>query len=303
MAIETASLLSYGDTSVKESVLEMITLLTAEEDFFLNSLARDSAVSTVHSVQTDTLLTAASLAVAEGSQASLSTLSAPSRVTNLMEIVRKDYAVSGTQRAVSHYGFGDQFAYQTQKALKDWANAAEFDIVRSTLVSGVSGTAPKMNGIIAAISTNLTAQTSGTVFAESIFNGLIGLTWENSNGNVAGDIFGGSSIKQDISGFAGRTGSQTITKDMTTAVKSIDFYISDYGSHRIHLHRYVQQSGDATDRLLGVNMDSWALAFLREPRVEDLAKTGDTTRAMIVGELTVEPKNETTSFFASGYLK
>jgi len=300
----TNVLRSFGDASVKESVLDVIEILTAEETNFLTSLGRDRGVNTVHSVLTDTLLTPASLAVAEGADASLSGLTTPSRDTNIMEIVAKSYGVSGTQRAAEHYGFGDEFTYQTTKAMKDWKNAAEFDIVRSTLVSGASGTAAKMAGIIAKVSTNNTSQTSGTVFSESILNGLLQDVWDNSNGDgAATDLYIGARMKRKISGFAGRTGSQTITKDMVTAVNSIDFYISDFGTHRIHLHRYVQQSSDATDRILGVNPEHWGLAFLREPRVEDLAKTGDSTRAQVIGELTVEAKNETTSFFADGYLK
>lgn len=157
-------------------------------------------------------------------------------------------------------------------------------------------------GIIAAITTNATAQTSGTTFSESIMNGLFELTWSNGNGEVATDVYVGSYLKRKISGFAGRTGSQTVTKDMVTAVNTIDFYISDFGEHRVHLHRFVFQSGtDATQRFLAVRPEKFAVAYLREPVLEPLSKTGDSEKAQVIGELTLEYKNERTAVYASGY--
>lgn len=280
----------------------MIELISAREDGLLAMFPRSEATDTIHSTLTDTLRTAQSRAVAEGADATLLQTTQPVRETNLTQIISVPFAVTGTQRAVDHYGEQDAFVREERKALMDWSNAAEFDLMRSTLVSGVSGTAPKMNGVIATITSNTTAQTSGTVFSESIFNGLLKLTWDNSNGEVATDVFVGSQMKKKLSGFAGRSGSQTITKDMVTAVNTIDFYISDFGEHRIHLHRYVFVSGtDATQRIVGIRPEKHATAYLRQPVTEELSKTGDSKKAQVIGELTLEAKNHQTGFFASGY--
>lgn len=295
---------TYGDTSIREDVRDEIELISAMEDGIFSTLGKTTAINTVHSVQTDSLAAAGSLATAEGADYSGAALTTPSRVTNVCEIIRKDFSVSGTQRAVSHYGFEDAFAYQAQKAMKEWTNAAEFDLVRGTLVSGISGTAPVMNGIIASISTNTTAQTSGTIFSESIMNGLLQTVWDNGNGETASDVYVGAHLKKKVSGFAGRSGSSINVNDVTTAVNSIDLYIGDFGTQRVHLHRYVFVSGtDATQRFLAIRPDKWKVAYLqgREPGMEELSKVGDSTRGMVIGELTLEALNEATNVFASGY--
>ncbi len=146
---------TYGDVSIKESVLDQIEIFSALEDGFLSTLQKSTAVATVHSNLEEGLRTVSSRAQAEGSDATLIAATNAVRKTNLTEIVGIPFGVSGTEKATSHYGFADAYSHEAMKAMKDWTNAAEFDLVRSTLVSGVSGTAPKMAGIIACITTKL----------------------------------------------------------------------------------------------------------------------------------------------------
>lgn len=281
----------------------MIEQLSAKADELLGTLARSSAISPTHQWQADTYRTAASAAVAEGADASLVALTSPSRVVNLTEIVSLPIGVSGTQMATSHYGMGDTMSYYTVKTMQEWKNAAEFDIVRSTLVSGVSGTAQKMAGIAAFISTNVSAYNSGTLFSETILNGMLQLNWDNSNGNIATDIYVGGIMKRLLSGFTGRTGSSFQIPLLANTVSStVTKYLSDFGEHTVHLHRYVSISGtDATDLVYGINKSKWRIAYLRTPKIEDLAKTGDSTRKQIIGELTLECLNEPTNFELSGF--
>lgn len=137
---------TYGDTSRKESVvLNAIEILTAKETQIFNMLGKTKAINTIHSYQTDTLRTAASAAVSEAADYNISASSTPSKLTNIVEKVNITFAVTDTQRDVEHYQGQDELARQTQKALMDWGNSAEFDLLRSTLVSGASGTTPKMS--------------------------------------------------------------------------------------------------------------------------------------------------------------
>lgn len=135
---------TYGDVTIKESVLDQIEIFSALEDGFLSTLQKSTAISTVHSVLEEGLRTVQSRAQAEGADASLLATTAAVRKTNLTEIIGIPFGVSGTEKATSHYGFEDAYSHEAMKAMKDWMNAAEFDIVRSTLVSGASGTVPKM---------------------------------------------------------------------------------------------------------------------------------------------------------------
>lgn len=293
---------SFGDVSVREDVLGLIEELTATENTFLTQLGKSQAIAATHATLTDTLRTAQSRAVAEGADAVLLSSSTPSRVNNVVQTVAIPFAVSGFQDAIDHYHGQTESVRQTTKALKDWGNAAEFDIVRSTLVSGASGTAAKMAGIIAGITTNATLETSGTILSMSIIQGHLQNVYDNGNGDLVTDLFVGSVAKRKISGFT-TSNTKNVNADARTVVEAVDVLDTDFGRVRVNLHRYVQQSTDANMRILGLNMDKWKLAFVRRPVIQDLAKTGDSMKKQVIGDLTLENMNEKCSFYANGYLK
>ncbi len=136
---------TFGDTSAREDVvLNAVEILTARETQIFNMLGKTTAINTIHSYLTDTLLTAGSLAVEEGADFTAQALTSPTRLTNLVEKVVSNYKVTGTQEAIEHYS-GNELVRQAEKAMMNWGNASEFDLLRSTLVSGVSGTIPKMS--------------------------------------------------------------------------------------------------------------------------------------------------------------
>lgn len=293
---------TFGDVSAKEDVLSMIENLTATENTFLNQLGKTQAINTIHATLTDTLRTAQSRAVAEAVDVTLLANSTPSRVTNVVESIAIPFGVSGVQDAIDHYQGQVESVRQTRKALTDWGNAAEFDILRSTLTSGASGTAATMKGVISWISTNSTTQTSGTTFNATQLQNILADVYDKGNGEQITDIFVGSLMKRRISSFtAGATKFMMVTDK--TVVDAVDVYDSDFGRLRVHLHRYVQQSADATGRVLGVNMDKWKLAFLRKPFIQDLAISGDYKKKQVIGDLTVEARNEAVNFFMAGFLK
>lgn len=301
-------LLTYGDSARKEDVvLNAIEILTARETQIFNMLGKTKSIDTIHSYLTDTLATAASLAVAEESDYSNTALTTPTRVTNLVQIVAKAYLVSRTQQEIQHYHGQDELARQTEKALMDWGNAAEFDLVRSTLVSGVSGTTPKMDGIINGISrsNNFTAHNSGTVWSASILDGLMRDNWDNSNGDVATDIFMGSFLRSKTDDFTQK--SNIVVNNpggMMTIVRTVSTYQTAHGTLRVHTHRYVQQSSDATARVLAIRPEKLKIAFLKRPYIDTgLARSGDYDKRAVVGKFTLEVRNRNSNFFASGFDK
>lgn len=145
MAVDNI-LRSYGDVArVDDVVLNAIEILTARETMISNMLGKTSAADTIHSFLTDTLAAAASSAVAETGDYTANVLTTPTRLTNVVQNVARPFKVSRTQREVEHYHGRDELKRQTEKAMMEWANSFEFDLVRSTLVSGASGTIPKMS--------------------------------------------------------------------------------------------------------------------------------------------------------------
>lgn len=300
----TNVLLSYGDAAAKESVvLNAIEILTARETQILNMLGSSSAINTIHSYLTDTLNTAASLAVAEGGDFTASALTTPSRLTNIVEVVAAPFKVSRTQQNISHYHGQDELARQTEKALMDWANAAEFDLVRSTLVSGASGTAAKMSGIIEATSkaTNHTSHTSTTAWDATILDGLMKDNWDNSNGDVATDLFMGSVLRKATDAFTQKTNVVVNNASVTGIVRTVSTYETAFGTLRLHTHRYLVQGSDPHERVLAINPDKLKVAWLEMPYIDsDLARSGDYDFRAVVGKMTLEVHNQDSCWYADG---
>lgn len=298
---------SYGDASKKESVvLNAVEILTAKETMIFNMLGKTSAIDTVHSYLTDTLKAAAANAATEADDYSYGARTTPTRLSNVVQHLQIPFAVSDVQRNIEHYHGRDELERQTEKALMEFANDAEFNLVRSTLVSGVSGTAPQMSGIIEAISkaTNTTAHTSGTVWSATILDGLVAANYDNSNGDLATDLFMGSYLRKVTDGFTQKTNVVVNAPGITSIVRTVSSYQTAFSTLNIHTHRYVQQSGDATARVLAIRPDKLKVAFLETPYIDnDIARTGTAKKRSVNASMTLEVRNQDSNFFATGFRK
>ena len=65
-----------------------------------------------------------------------------------------------------------------------------------------------------------------------------------------------------------------------------DIYVSNYGVHKIVLHRHVR-----TSVALCLDTSMWALGTLRPWMMEKLAKTGDGEKRQIISEKTLVSRN------------
>lgn len=296
---------SYGDASRREDVLGLIEYLTAKENSIFNMLPKSSATDTIHSTLYDTHTTAASQAVAEDTDYTSLARTAPSRDTNLIENIAVPFQVTKTQQLIDHYQGENELARQTAKAMVDWHNAAEFDVVRATLVTGASGTAPKFRGILQGISTSntYTAMNSGTVWSASILKGLQAECWNQSNGDVATDLFLGKVLRDKTDDFTNKSTNVVTGTNVKEVVLAVDVFETGFGKLRVHAHRYIYQSGDTTHRVLAINPDKLGIAFLQRPMIDTgLARSGDYDQRAVVGKFTVEYKNRYSNYFALGFL-
>lgn len=305
---QTNVLQTYGDTNIKtDIVLNAVEIISAREDGIFSLLGKTKAINMVHSYSTDTLLTAGSQAVEQGQDYTYSARTTPTLLTNLVEEVAIPIRVTIPQQAVQHYHGQNELERQLAKGMMEFSNAVEFDLVRSTLVSGVSGTVAKMAGIIQAISksTNTTAHTSGTVFSATILDGLMQDNWTNSNGDVATDLYVGGIGKRITDNFIQKTNVVVNTPDVRGIVKTVTTYETAMGTVTIHKHRYVDINGtDATVRVLGIRPEKLKVAMLTAPTVQtDLAANGPYTPRAVYGSMTLETHNQDSNFFASGFLR
>jgi len=304
MASELTTYTTKG--AARPSVLPLVEILTAKENWFLTNLSKSKAIQTIHQTMTDTLRTAASQAVAEEGDYTNLERTAPTLTPNVVEIIAVPFRVTNTAAQTQYFHGQNELARQTTKALIEWGNAAEFDLVRSTLTSGTSGTAPKMDGILTAIShaNNYTLQGSGTAFSATILKALMKNCWDSSNGDVATDIFVGSTLSNTIDDFTNKTYNVVTGVNVKEVVMAIDVFETGLGKVRKHTHRYLQQAGDSANRgrILGVRPEKLGIAYFQEPFIDTgLSRSGDYESRAVVGKLTLECKNKLSNFYALGY--
>ena len=98
----------------------------------------------------------------------------------------------------------------------------------------------------------------------------------------------GSTQKQNFSGFTGiATQFQEPKGKMATVIGAVDRYVSDFGTLSAVASRYMRGREIAV-----IDPTLWRILWLRKWKKESLAQTGDAKKFHIVGEATLESRNE-----------
>lgn len=289
---------TYDNNAKREDLLDVITNLTPQETQLMSGLGTSTANNTLHQWLKDSLKAVAVNAAVEGADASYSARATPSRLTNWTQIVKVDYSVSDTMRAVNTAGFDDAFSHETTKAMKEWKNDAELALIRASLVTGTGSAARQMKGIKNFLA-NATSQ-SGVSLTEAILNDYFQNVWDD--GTQVNAVYAPMYIKRKISAFTAGTQKQTRSEDKRL-VNAVDVYQADSAQMvKLFAHRYVTISGDTNYDIIGLDEDKFKVAYLRKPKVVPLAKTGDATNAQLIGELTLEVLHDDAGFWAQRHL-
>lgn len=290
-------LITHMDASRAEDVVDLITNVDYKNTPLYSGLAESSASNTLHEWLTDTYASSADNAQVEASDSSAADLTQPSRSTNVVQMFRKNIVVSDTERAVRVYGASDPYTYQMQKSMVELARDIEKALMAGTKASGASGVARRLNGVVASITTNATARTSGTSLTETEFNDIMKGVWDGGTDANPDEVYVGSYLKRVISGFTAGTTKFTDVNDKRL-INAVDVYEGDFGVHKIFKHREVP-----TSAVVAIDSSKWRVAYLngRRPKHIPLAKTGSATKGMIEGELTLEALNEKSSAKRTGY--
>jgi hypothetical protein len=309
----TATVFSVGSAGgVREDLEDKIWDLFAEDTYALTNFPHVTASNVYHEWLKDNLSAAGSNSALEGDDPTYSTLANPTRVGNYCQISDKNFLVSGTLETVSKAGRAREAARQAMKKMRELKNDMEFDIVRNhASMAGDTGSARSSAGMESWIATNdivaqatslaqttpgflsgiVAAPTDGTqgTATEGAFKSVLAAAW--AQGGDARIILTNTSTKAIIDGFSGIV---TRNIDMTRAspqqaaiIGAANVYVSSYGTHTVVLHRHVR--GNV---IMAIDPESWAIAFLRNPHMEEMAKTGDARKYVIRSEWTLVCRNE-----------
>lgn len=226
------------------------------------------------------------------------------RLGNYTQILRKTLIVSGTADAVDKAGRNTELAYQLVKLGKQIRLDVEHMCVGLNVAkaAGTTSTARVAASVLSWLKTNTDEGATGTdpaaadgtgtrgpgtprAFTEASLKTVLAGIFNNSN-EPANLCLVGSKQKQVMSTFTGNA-TRYVDAAPERLYAAVDRYISDFGSLEIKPDRVVR----ATDALI-INPDLWKLAWLRPIFVEELAKAGDNEKRLMLGEVTLEARNE-----------
>ena len=302
---------TYQTVGIREDLADIIYSISPTETPFMSGVAKTQATNTSHQWQTDALAATAENAAVEGATISYGTMSATTKLTNYTQISTKGVQVSGTNDAVTSAGRNNELAYQVAKAAKELKRDMETALLSNVAAAaGNATTARKLGGVQTWISTNVdagsggsgagggAARTDGTqrAFTEDQLKGVLRQCFnEGGNPNM---IMVGAFNKQKLSGFTGGSTRFDQAEDRRL-VTSIDVYESDFGTLQVAPNRFIRDNNATAAKkgqdALILEMDYWAVSFLRDFTLQTPAQTADADPRFMVAEYTLESRNEKAS--------
>lgn len=296
MAIQQVT---YQDVARKEDLVDVVTNVSPKKTPLLSGLQEGPmAMQTLHQYLTATYSSSADNAKSEGAAFSASATTTPARATNITQIFKQEFEISGTEAKVG--GTNDPVRYQINKNLVEHAKDLELAFMAGSTASGASGTARRLTGVINALTTGASTVNSGSSLGETIFNNLLEAIYSSTD-DVATEVYCGGTLKRDISGF---TANQTrnVSADDKRLVNAVDVYESDFGIVKSFLHRDVPNGANAK-MVVMINPAYHAISYLtgRRTMMEQLPKAGDSERYHIITEATLEHRGEATGSATGGF--
>ena len=313
MAQAAATFDAYTAIGQREDLMDVIYEISPTETPFMSNAARTTAKAVLHEWQTD-VLAAASTANAqiEGDDIAGITAVPTTRVGNRLQISRKSVTISGTLDSVDKAGRARETSYQVAKMGRELKRDMESILLSANQASAGSSTVARtMGGIESWLSTNVTVDAANTTASnpglvgglpasspvdgtataidETIFKSVISDIW--TAGGDARMIMCGASQKTNISAFSGiATQFKNVPQGQATIVAGADLYVSDFGEHQIVPNRFSRNQ-----TVLFLDMEFWAVAYLRPIHQIELARTGDSEKRALLVEYTLVGRNEASS--------
>lgn len=310
MAVVSGTYLKYDAKGLREDLSDAIYNISPQDTPFVSSAGRAKASGTLFEWQTDSLAAASTTnAQLEGDDASFSTPSASVRVGNYTQISRKTVVISGTLEVVDKAGRKSEMAYQIAKLGKELKRDIEANALAN--IGGDAGGAAvarktasmgawiKTNDSLGATGASPTytsgvpgaARTDGTqrAFTETILKAVLQSVW--TEGGTPRVVMVGPFNKTVVSAFAGvatrNYDLSNVSPKPTAIIGSADVYVSDFGTVRVVPNR-LQRERDGWV----LDFEMIEIAYLRPFMVDDLAKTGDAEKKLLLAEWGLKVKQE-----------
>lgn len=307
MAILANTQLTFSAVGNREALLDKISNI-APVDTPLTSMIDETTVdATLVEWQTQTLAAAAANAQLQGDEYTFGAGTPTTRVSNRTQISRKSVIVSGTQDAVNKAGRDREIVYQMSLMRDELKRDKEFVLCSNQApVTGNSTTAPQLRplcgwyatntsrGVGGANGTTSAAATDGTqrTLTEALITPMMSAAW--TAGGTPNMLLTGPKQRGVISSFAGGATKFYAVEDKKLSA-TIKVYEGDFGIYKAMASRFVRGAATNADREVHIiDPKLWAIGHLKGRKfvTEDVAKTGDSEKGVILSEYTLLAYNE-----------
>ena len=319
MAIATNTSLTYSSVAIREDLSDVIYNIAPMDTPFMSGCSKTTADNTFFEWQVDSISAGSANRKIEGDDSIAADARVlPTRLGNYCQISQYVNQTSGTDQVMNYAGHGKHQAYQLAKNAKRMKRDMESMLTQNIIRNAGDATEARATaGIPAWINTAHVAGGSGGSAAA----GSLGTTAMVNNRSTAAcseanikatikecyDAGGSpdmmlvpSNVKQTISAL-----SQSVSELRTAAnkeapasvVAAVDVYVSDFGTFKIVPDRNLAADGPGSvaANVFFLDMDFWAISWLRPFQTVELAKTGDSVKQLLVAEYGLVSKNEKSS--------
>ncbi|WP_187993605.1 SU10 major capsid protein [Vibrio harveyi] len=277
---------SYNVVGDAEDIEDVVYNIAPTRTPMLSMLERSPCHNTLVEWQEDSLADAnADNAAAEGADAADADQDPTVMKENRTQIFTKTVEVSGTIRAVDEYGRNDEFVYQSEKKIKELKRDIEAAIIgrRQAAVAGTSSAKTrKMASFFALVHADntVTGKTPGT-FAEAELMTTLEKTYDS--GGEPNKLMINTTHSKTIAAMATASGRQRDFGTGTTLVTYIDLLVTPYGELDVVIDRF-----QTAEEILALDPEMAKIRVLRPTDINPLAKTGDSDKAQLLTELTLQ---------------
>ena len=281
---------TYVAIGNKEDISSLISNISPKETPFYTAFGTVPCTATNHEWLEDSLADPAANKQVEGADFTVKDPTPRKRMGNYTQIFSKGYGVTATQETVAKHGVTSEIGYQMRKAMREIALDVEFAIAsQAAKAVGSVTVARQMGGVQSFITTNKVTAGAVRPFTENLLNDALEMCWK-AGGNAT-KVFLSGKQKRNVSSWTGSgSGEKHLDQNSKKLVSSIAVYESDFGVVSFVPHRLMTDT-----EVVVLDMSFWKIAELRKMKTEDLPKTSDGHKKIIVGELTLEARAEKAS--------
>lgn len=293
--VQNSSRFRPGDQIQTDDSTEVMLVTAVNTGTNTLTVVRAYGGSTAGSLANGLVIHIIGNAALEGDAADAARFTARTRKTNFTQIFSSTVEVSGSELAVRQLAVQDELDYQKQQRLRELLRDLENCVINGRPAAanpeGTSSVRRTMRGIIGFCTTNKFVPGVGgfptdASLTEDQLNAALRTIWKSSNGHVDLVVVNGQE-KRSINAFIGsnrRYGAGD--KSFTNLVSQ---YESDFGVCRVVMSRWVPTG---TVLLLDSSRIDVVPLSGRSFQYKPLGATGDRDSGQVIGEYTLELRND-----------